>query len=75
MSGQPRWAKTAQQDVIGQDRLARSLLRVIARMPAGSIVAVHGAPGSGRDEFVRRLAWLAGPGRSRTGDVPAGLHP
>ena len=75
MTGQPRWAKTAQEDVIGQDRLARSLLRVITRMPAGSIVAVHGAPGSGRDEFVRRLAWLAGPGRSRTGDVPAGLHP
>jgi hypothetical protein len=75
MTGQPRWAQQAHEDVIGQDRLARSLLRVIARMPAGSIVAVHGAPGSGRDEFVRRLAWLAGPGRGRAGDVPAGIHP
>ncbi len=75
MSGQPRWAQQAQEDIIGQDRLARSLLRVISRMPAGSIVSVHGAPGSGRDEFVRRLAWLAGPGRGRTGDIPANLHP
>jgi len=75
MASQPRWATEAHEDVIGQDRLARSLLRVIARMPAGSIVAVHGAPGSGRDEFVRRLAWLAGPGRGRAGDVPAGIHP
>lgn len=75
MAGPPRWALQAHEDVIGQDRLARSLLRVISRMPAGSIVAVHGAPGSGRDEFVRRLAWLAGPGRGRAGEVPAGIHP
>ena len=75
MTGPPRWAAEAHEDVIGQDRLARSLLRVIARIPPGSIIGVHGAPGSGRDEFVRRLAWLAGPGRGRAGEVPQAIHP
>ena len=75
METEPRWALEAHDDVIGQDRLARSVLRVMARIPAGSIVAVHGAPGSGRNEFVRRLGWLAGPGRARGSDGPQGIHP
>lgn len=70
----PRWALDAQEDVFGQDRLVRSLLRVVARVPAGAVVGVHGAPGSGRDEFVRRVAWLAGPGRGRS-EAVAGIHP
>jgi hypothetical protein len=76
MSGaEPRWARGADEDVVGMDRLARPLLRVLGRMRPGALVAVHGAPGSGKDEFVRRLAWLAGPGRPRGGEVVPGLHP
>jgi len=71
---EPRWAVGAQEDTIGMDRLARSLLRLIARMPPGSLVAVHGAPGSGKEEFVRRVAWLTASGRSRGAEVVPGIH-
>lgn len=72
---EPRWSVGAENDVIGQDRLIRSLLRVVARLEPGAMVAVHGAPGSGKGEFVRRLAWLAGPGRNRGIEPIPGLHP
>jgi len=72
---EPRWTRNAQEDVIGQDRLVRSMIRVMARVPAGAIVALHGAPGSGRDEFARRLAWTVGPGRAGSSDVSSGIHP
>jgi hypothetical protein len=63
---------SGQDDVLGQDRLARSLLRVVGRMPPASLIAVHGAPGSGKSEFFRRLAWLAHVGgrASRTDTFP-----
>jgi hypothetical protein len=65
-----------QDDVIGQDRLARSVLRVLGRMPMGSVVAVHGAPGSGKGEFFRRMAWLAHVGtRTGRGETIPGLFP
>ena len=72
---EPRWSIGAENDVIGQDRLIRSVLRVVARLDVGAMVAVHGAPGSGKTEFVRRLAWLAGPGRHRGVEAIPGLHP
>ena len=65
--------RVGQQDVIGLDRLARSLLRVVARSEPAGMVAVHGAPGSGKAEFFRRLAWLTHSSRSRGEPIP-GLH-
>lgn len=62
-----------QQDVIGLDRLARSILRVVARSEPGGIVALHGAPGSGKSEFFRRLAWMTHTARQRGEPIP-GLH-
>ena len=55
-----RWAIGAQEDVIGMDRLARSLLRLVARMAPASMVALHGAPGSGKaalSEGAVSLSW------------------
>ena len=72
---EPRWAVGAQEDVIGMDRLARSLLRLVARMPPASLIALHGAPGSGKDELLRRLAWIISLGRNRSPDAIAGLLP
>ena len=73
VDGRPR---PGQDDVVGQDRLARSVLRVVGRMPPASMIAVHGAPGSGKSEFFRRLAWLAhGAGRGGRGDAIPGLYP
>ena len=65
--------RQGQQDVIGLDRLGRSLLRVIARSDPAGIVAVQGAPGSGKEEFFRRMAWLNHTARSRGEPIP-GLH-
>lgn len=65
--------RTEPVDVIGLDRLGRSLLRVIARSEASSVVAVHGAPGSGKSEFFRRLAWLTHTARARNEPIP-GIH-
>ena len=58
---EPEWIRRGGIDTIGLDRLTRSLLRVVSRMRPGALVGVHGAPGGGKDEFVRRLAWLAPP--------------
>jgi hypothetical protein len=69
-------SRQGQDDVIGQDRLARSVLRVVGRMPPASLVAVQGAPGSGKAEFFRRLAWLAHVGgRTGRGEGFPGLFP
>ena len=70
-----RWAIGAQEDVIGMDRLARSLLRQDARMAPASMVALHGAPGSGKDELLRRIGWLVAQGRQRGPETIAGLLP
>lgn len=61
------------EDLYGHDRLARALLRTVVRLAPGSLVAVHGAPGSGKSEFLGRLGALvleeARAGRS------FGIHP
>ena len=62
-----------QQDLIGLDRLARSLLRVVARTEPGGVIALHGGPGSGKAEFFRRLAWMAHSARQRGESFP-GLY-
>ena len=68
--GDASWQRShlAAEDILGLDRPARAFLRVLARMAAGTLVAVHGAPGSGKTEFVRRLAWLA----AEEGRAPGG---
>ncbi len=62
------WEEGGAEDIVGLDRLARSLLRTVARMPVPSIVAIHGAPGSAKELFLQRLAWLATDDRATLGD-------
>lgn len=59
--GDAAWQRSnyATEDLLGHDRLARSFLRVLNRMARGSLIAVHGAPGSGKTEFLQRMAYLA----------------
>jgi len=52
------------EDLVGLDRLARSFARQIARMPAPCLIAVHGAPGSAKRDFLKRLATLVSDPRS-----------
>lgn len=54
----PRSILPTHQDFFGHDRLARSLLRTLPRLKPGSTVAVHGAPGSGKNTFLLRAAFL-----------------
>lgn len=54
----PRLALATHQDFFGHDRLARSFLRTLPRLKPGSTVAVHGAPGSGKNTFLLRAASL-----------------
>jgi len=60
-------AQAAGEDIIGMDKLAKAFLRQLARMPSGSIVGVLGGPGSGKTEFVRRVAWLVREQRDHLG--------
>lgn len=59
--GDAAWQRSnyAAEDLLGQDRLTRAFLRVLTRMAPGSLIAVHGAPGSGKTDFLRRMATLA----------------
>lgn len=59
--GDAAWQRSnyAGEDLLGQDRLTRAFLRVLSRMAPGSLIAVHGAPGSGKTDFMRRMATLA----------------
>lgn len=59
--GDAAWQRSnyASEDLLGLDRLARAFLRVLGHMSRGALVAVHGAPGSGKTDFMRRLAFLA----------------
>lgn len=60
----------ASEDVLGMDRLGRALLRLVGQMAPGTLIGLHGAPGSGKEEFLARLAWLAsetGRGAQRGG--------
>ena len=40
------------EDLVGMDRLARSFARQIARMQSPCMIAVHGAPGSAKRDFL-----------------------
>ena len=46
------------EDLLGLDRLGRALLRTVARLPPGTMVAVHGAPGGGKSELIQRMGAL-----------------
>lgn len=63
------------EDLVGLDRLARSLARQIARMPAPSLIAVHGAPGSAKRDFLKRLSTLVSDPRSLELAPGREIHP
>ena len=46
------------EDLVGMDRLARSFARQIARMQSPCMIAVHGAPGSAKRDFLKSLSGL-----------------
>ena len=52
------------EDLVGLDRLARAFARQIARMPTPALIAVHGAPGSAKRDFLRRFGSLLSDPRS-----------
>jgi hypothetical protein len=52
------------EDLVGLDRLACAFARQLARMQAPCMVAIHGAPGSAKREFLRRLTALVADSRS-----------
>jgi hypothetical protein len=55
------------EDLLGMDRQGRAMVRLLARLPTGSMVALHGPPGSARSEYLRRLALLASTQRESIG--------
>lgn len=46
--------RAANEDALGLDRLARSFLRTVVRQGSGVVAHVQGAPGAGKNEFMRR---------------------
>ena len=52
------FATHVMEDRLGQDRLARSLLRTLGQLPPGSVVGLHGGPGSGKEQLLLRMAWI-----------------
>lgn len=47
------------EDTLGLDRLARSFVRTLIRQGPGTVAHVQGAPGSGKNEFMRRcMYWI-----------------
>ena len=61
----PPWSVEGAEDILGQDRIALSLLRTIEQLGNGSMVAVFSEPGAGGDLFLKRLAWMLSGGRKR----------
>ena len=59
------WLPEGTEDILGQDRLIASLLRTLEQLEAGSTVGIYGAPGTGREVFLRRAAWMVSAGRQR----------
>ena len=57
----------ASTDFFGHDRLVRAFLRSIVRLRPGSAVAVHGAPGSGKNQFLLRCAYVLDAERESLG--------
>ena len=58
------------EDALGHDPLARAFLRNLCRLHAGSVVLVQGAPGSGRQQFMLRCAYLLDRERASIGLMP-----
>lgn len=48
----------ASEDHYGHDRMAKAFLRTVMRLKRGAAVAVHGAPGSGKNQYLLRCAYL-----------------
>ena len=65
-------AIAAQEDLVGLDRLARALARQLDRMPRAGLVAIHGAPGSAKRDFLRRLGAVVS---EEAQDMGLKLHP
>ena len=63
------------EDLVGLDRLARSFARQIARMNPPCMIAVHGAPGSAKRDFLKRFASLVGDPRALNLDPGKELYP
>ncbi len=61
----PPWSEEGSEDILGQDRMALSLLRTIEQLGNGTMVAVYSEPGAGGDLFLKRLAWMLSGGRQR----------
>lgn len=59
------WLPEGAEDILGQDRLVAALLRTLEQLEPGGVVGLYGAPGSGRDVFLRRAAWMVSAGRQR----------
>jgi hypothetical protein len=62
----PPWSEEGAEDILGQDRMALSLLRTIEQLGNGTMIAVHSEPGAGGDIFLKRLAWMLSGGRQRS---------
>jgi len=64
------------EDFLGHDPLARSLLRGITCLDPGSVVLLHGAPGSGAISLMLRCAYFLDRDRNGIGlDQPDALDP
>jgi len=65
----------ASEDLVGLDRLARAFARQVARMPPASLVAIHGAPGSAKRDFLRRFGALVRDSRALALEQGQDLYP
>ncbi|MFT5681932.1 MAG: hypothetical protein ACI8RZ_002850 [Myxococcota bacterium] len=61
----PPWSEEGSEDILGQDRMALSLLRTIEQLGNGTMIAVYSEPGAGGELFMKRLAWMLSGGRQR----------
>ncbi|MCP4809016.1 MAG: hypothetical protein GY913_23565 [Proteobacteria bacterium] len=66
----PQLSRLAEEDAFGHDRMAKAFLRSVVRLRSGSSVAVHGAPGSGKSQFMLRCAYLMQAERHTVGFDP-----
>lgn len=64
-------ARIPNEDALGLDRVARSFLRTMARMGPASFAHVQGAPGSGKNEFMRRCMHYVETEREALGEETA----
>jgi hypothetical protein len=68
--------RVANEDALGFDRLARAFLRTLTRLGPGAVAHVQGAPGSGKNEFMRRCLHYVESDHELLGiETAAELHP